>query len=349
MGMIITSTKEVVKYVRIHKNFSFNSLVSFLEDGTEKLKNLISSDLYAKILVAYESETLDEIANKYLLAIFPYCQKFLCHYALCYGFYDLRNHVSELGIQQTVDDSGHSSRPAPVADAKSLHIQYCKRSYDAADALILFLEKNQKNYQDWLLSPSYTQNTQLFIRNAGQYAEFMPLVQSRQTYLAIRPKIKEVELYIKNLLCSPLFYDLKAYVKDKLAFDSGINTINMAIYPSEYEILLRDFVQPLLAYETLFRSVAYLDIVLENGHLYLKEYISVDSTKKSTDYKAVEQLREQLRNDAQSFEKALQNFLDSNVENLPKYKNSPCYQITVRRQTDYCKNAGNKTYGFKRK
>jgi len=347
--MLVSSTKEVTKYVRIHKNLSFSTFTPFLEDGTAKLKSLLGAVLYEKILVAYKTDSLDAPENEALAALFPLCQKFLCRFLLDDSLHDLQNHISELGVQQTLDDSGHSSRPSTDKSMASLQLKFSKRCYETAEEILVFLEQTQKQYPEWLTSPSYTQNTHLFIRHAAQYAALMPLVQSRQTYLAIRPKIKEVEdLYIKNVLCSPLFYDLKAYIPDKLAFDGGITTVNMAIYPAEYETLLRDFVQPLLAYETLFRSVAYLDVVLENGNLYLKEYTSVDSTKKSTDYRAVEQLREQLRTDAKSYEHALQSYLDENVENLPKYKNSPCYQQTVRRQTNFCNQEGRKTFSFKK-
>ena len=310
--MLVGDVKTFGQFARVHKNFNFKSFLPFLDET--KLYPVLSEPLYAKLHKAYEDDTLDLPENKVLKGLLPLSQKYLVYKALYEGFHELRNHVSELGIQQSFSDSADTSRPSPVADAKALRLTYCQNAYKALDDIYLYLEKNQKDNSlaDWLASPSYTMNYELLVRNATEMSKFVSTVNSRQTYLAVRPQIRQSELlHTKKILGADLYQDLLAYVRDKE------QDKDLSIYPPEYEILL-PICQAVIANDALFRAIAFLDVYLEGGNLYLSEYMSPDYTAKTTNERNIEQLRQQVRADRDSWQLELSTFLAQNAKELPK-------------------------------
>jgi hypothetical protein len=311
--MLVGDVKTFLQYARVHRNFNFASLKPFLDDS--KLHSVLSKDLYDKLLTAYENDTLDDPDNKVLADLLPLCQKYLVYHSLYTSFHQLRNHVSELGVQQTFDNSAATSRPAPVQDAKALRLNYCQEAYRALDEIYLFLEKNQKSnlLVDWVASDSYTYNYELLVRSATVMGRYISIVKSRQTYLAIRPQIRNSELLtLRSDLGHDLYHDLLAYVKAK---EKGNN---LSIFPVEYEDLL-PICEALVCNDALKRAVALLDVYLEGDNLYLSEYMSTDYTMKTSNERNIEQLSSQLKKDFDSWSTELRNYLQANIDNLPKY------------------------------
>lgn len=328
MAMLISSVEEITFFVRIHRTFNFESFAPALREGTAKLKEYITPEIYLVLLGKYEAETVNDVGEELWADLLLLSQKYLCYYALHHAFLSIRNHVSELGVQQTFDDSGHSSRPTPVGEAKSLLMEYQRNMYAAVDGILLFLERNQQEtiFNAWLNSESYTENYALFIRNCKQFSEYVSLVKSRQTFLALRNSLRNAEVFdLKLLLCKPLFEDLKAYLKDK---DKGLD---LSVYPVEYEYILI-LIYPLLCNSAMFRGLAVLSVVVEGDGLYLGEYSILEGTRLTVNERAVETLREQFRADMDNSRVDLKHYLDSNIGNLPKYRDSPCVANSELRQ-----------------
>lgn len=323
--MLVDSISTVATYIKIHKNFNIAVLNPSLALAEQQTARLLGEPLYQTLTGAKADNSILLIEKAVLLQLLCACQRHIVLYAMNEAFNELRSQVSEMGVQQTYTDSAGVSRPAPVADAKALRDDYARRAYIAADDLLVFLEKHQNNPHIvvWKDSDTYTENFALFIRNAVQFAQRVPTVRSRQAYLALRPGLINAEnLTLKAILCRPLFDDLKKYVKFYVAGES------LAEFPVEYRELL-EHVQNCCAYDALQRSLAYIDVVLDHGQLFLSEYASADARRTPTTERAIEQLRAQARKDADAYADHLKFFLEANIDNLPHYRDSPCGQRIV--------------------
>lgn len=334
--MLVNTIQEVKKFAQVHKHLSLDSVRYALYNADEQVKKLLGEALYAEVDSVYTQTISPTPQQSKLLEL---CQRFTVLYMLADGFEEMRNQTGELGITQITDDSSFRAKASPVADAQQLYAKRCRNQYEAAENIIVFLETNQTNFPNWVSSSSYTENYQYLVRNATEFSHYVSYVSSRKTYLAIRSELHNAEfLTLKKITCQPLLDDLKLYQETK--FRGG----DLTFFPAEYAYLLDYYIKPLLANDTLFRALASLGIVLEGSFLYLTEYVALNKTNHTASFDTKEALREQLRANVDHYTDGLKFYLDTNINNLPKYRDSPCVEQSKRRNKQVCRNQNFKTF-----
>lgn len=79
----------------------------------------------------------------------------------------------------------------------------------AMDRLLAYLEANKTVFVDWNNNYS-TLNNELLVSSAAEFDKYYNIFESRQTYLALQPSLRQVEdQYINTLLCPELVSFLK--------------------------------------------------------------------------------------------------------------------------------------------
>lgn len=309
--MLIQSTSELKAHAPVHRNMQFATLQPFVEQADRHLQQLIGTDQHAAVVAALGTSPAEPLAT--LLTL---CTRYTALRALQLGVWQLRNHVSELGVQQSYSDSAGMSRPAPVEDAKKLQVTYQQQAYDTAEQILQHLESNTASFPLWANSEQFTTVAGCFVRNLAMLQQHLPLITSRQTFVAIRPYLLKAQKYFVRAKAGlALLTDLLEYQEKELKGES------LAAYPAKYANLL-----PLCAEATALRgmltALPYTNMVLLNNSLYLEDYNSGLEHTSKANYNRLLHMREDLRETAGMAENALDNYLQENVADLPLYEAS---------------------------
>lgn len=324
MELIVEEIQEVQEFVSVHRHFQFATLKPHLTDATEQLIQFLSQQEYDKLLAAYQNSSFSSTAQSDLLRL---CQGYICQQAFFLGLPHFRNHISEMGIQQSYQDSAGISRPATDSSVKALSLSFQKAAWKSSEKILAHLEKHAATFTDWVSSEAFTLNYDCLLTSTAQFKEHIHAVALRRTYLALKPYIRLVERRkIQSLLCSELYEDLKSYVRLKAQKQ------DVSAFPVAYEKLL-EVLRPVIAYQSLLKALHFLELSLEGEQLYIAEYNTTTENRRATDYRRMEHLKQQLEIDAQLEEERLKSYLIENYQEFPLYENSSCYE---RLQPEVC-------------
>src|SRR5690606_29491911 len=77
--------------------------------------------------------------------------------------------------------------------------------HTAMDRLLAVLEKNKTIFPTWAESEQYTESKELLVSNTKTFNDCYTIYDSRQTYLALKPAMRQVEdQFLYTFLCPEL-------------------------------------------------------------------------------------------------------------------------------------------------
>lgn len=206
--MIFNTTEELKKYIPLSKSYEFADFLLYIDKAIETYLKKYVGDLHEFLEnEASETETDFKVKNK--------ARKHLQSAIANFGYFLSLPHAS---VQS--DGSGLSN----VVNENRKNIEWWQKNdiarevlrsgHEAMDSLLEILEANPLIFIEWTEELA-SKNKELLIRNTAEFQNCYNIFDSRQTFLALVPAIRQVEdQYIKTFLCSELIEAIKGLALD---------------------------------------------------------------------------------------------------------------------------------------
>lgn len=204
--MILETTADLKKYVSVAQSFEFTDFEPYIVKAVNTftyryigMLHVFLSDEFAAPDINFEVKNQarehlrNAIANFGMYIYFPFMSVMLDGSGATEVKNDQRQRVNwgtEKDIRRELLRSGH----------------------EAMDYLLEILEKNPDVFTSWTTEFG-TINKKLLVHNTATFNEWYHIFNSRQTFLALQPSIRQVEdQYIRTMLCPELIEYLKTDV-----------------------------------------------------------------------------------------------------------------------------------------
>jgi hypothetical protein len=235
--MILETTADLKKYVSLAQSFEFADFEPYITKAVNAYTKKYVGDLH--IFLADEAgspDTAFEVKNE--------------------AREHLRNAISNFGIfiyfpfmSVMLDSSGATEVKNDQRQVVSwqrendMRREMLRSGHEAMDYLLEILEKNPAVFVDWTAEFG-TINNELLVKNTATFDKYYSIFNSRQTFLALQPSIRQVEdQYLKTLVCPELLEHLKTDVSGianevKIEFQKAIVAFTIAKVANEGLFLL---------------------------------------------------------------------------------------------------------------
>ena len=202
--MILNNTEELKKHIPVSKNFAFDDFEPYIQKAVNSYLYQYVGDLHETLAeVTAEAAENAVIKNK--------ARKYLQSAIANFGYFLFLPFAS---VQ--IDGSGLSN----IVNENRKNLEWWQRNdigrellrsgHEAMDFLLAILEANPTVFTDW--TENYAdKNKELLIHCTADFQEYYNIFNSRQTYLALVPAMRQVEdQYIKTFICGELITALKS-------------------------------------------------------------------------------------------------------------------------------------------
>lgn len=184
----------------LSSDFKYDRLQTDIELNTPDLIDLISLEVYEKIVAFYESTSSTDKTDR-LFRVLKLSQTYICIRA----YYDFaaNNDLMHTTAGRKMDKATDESTPWDwqiQADNAAL----MKRAYKTLDQLILELDKSKLS--EWLNSENYKASKSLFIWKTSILNKRYPINNSAQLYFRLVPFMEDFELTEISSRISPELY-----------------------------------------------------------------------------------------------------------------------------------------------
>ncbi len=199
--MILSSTEELKEYISVSQSFVFEDFKPYINKVANNFTRKYLGDLHEQLseVITGESEEVKNKARKMLQEVFAN-----------FGYYLFLPFATVMmdssGITVTDNDERKSAEWWQVKDIKR---ELLRSGHLAMDVLLAYLEAHKDVFPEW--DENYgTINRELIINSTSDFDKWFHIYNSRQTFLALQPTIRQVEdQYIKSMLCPELISHLK--------------------------------------------------------------------------------------------------------------------------------------------
>ena len=181
----------------------------------------------------------------------------------------------------------------------------------------MWANRDHAQFALWKDSAAEKNSVQYVINTAADFTERFPIGNSRRTFEALKPFIKEAELFqVKPLIGESLFNDIKTKIS---TFDLG------AQYP-----LLLPYMQDVVVQTAIAKSIGRLTTKLdaEGYRVITVAGTGTDSfkNKMTASLDQLDMLKREAMNAAARYSTILLNFLNTNIGNYPLFAESDAYK-----------------------
>lgn len=204
--MILETTEDLKKYVTVSQSFQFEDFEPYITKSinayTRKyvgslhvfLKDEVNApDIHFEIKNEAREHLRNAIANFGMFIYFPF----------------LSVMIDSSGATVVNTDQRKSTE---WWQNKDMRRELLRSGHEAMDYLLEILEQNPDVFPDWTTEFG-TINKKLLVHNTATFNEYYHIFNSRQTFLALQPSIRQVEdQYLKTMLCTELVEHLKTDV-----------------------------------------------------------------------------------------------------------------------------------------
>lgn len=204
--MILETTEDLKKYVSLAQSFTFSDFEPYIT----KAVNAFTKKYVGNLHVFLEDESAAPIID---FEIKNEAREHLRNAIANFGYFIYLPFAS---VQ--MDSSGISvvnsdqRKTAEWWQLKDIRRELLRSGHEAMDYLLEILEKNPTVFVDWTAEFG-TVNKKLLVHNTATFNQWYHIFNSRQTFLALQPSIRQVEdQYIKTMLCPELLEHLKTNV-----------------------------------------------------------------------------------------------------------------------------------------
>lgn len=199
--MILSSTADLKMYISIAQNFEFSDFKIYIPKAINSYTNKFVGNLHI-LLENPVTEANSEILNQ--------AREHLRSAIANFGYFLFTPYNSI-----TMDSSGMANiqneqrKNIEWWQLNDIRRELLRSGHESMDLLLEILEANPDVFTDWT-EKFGIKNKELLVHNTTEFQNCYNIFNSRQTFLALLPVIRQVEdQYINNFLCSELITALK--------------------------------------------------------------------------------------------------------------------------------------------
>ncbi|CAL2105486.1 conserved hypothetical protein [Tenacibaculum sp. 190524A02b] len=200
--MLVKNTETIQEYITVSNGFDFDRAKPWLKKAERKyIKPLIGKQEYL-YFIDNDSDTSE---SKTLVRAL--LEEATVNLAFHLGFAQLFNHISSYGVSQA---NTENTKQSDWSEKRDIHRSFIRDGYAALDEVLKEMEYYLDDFPYWRASKSFTVLNENFTRHTDDFQKWFNIHNSRQTFLALKPTIREVfEQYFKPWLNEKTIYKIK--------------------------------------------------------------------------------------------------------------------------------------------
>ncbi|MBN1546856.1 MAG: hypothetical protein JW902_09370 [Syntrophaceae bacterium] len=189
-----TDMEEIKQYLSVSQNGSFDKIKPHIAAAEILfLKELVSDTLYEAVNAYYNGAVYNGPATERqadCLALVPYIQRPLIHFAYYVGADEMGLHITDAGMQIITDETHKQAFQWQVEAAKS---SWLYKAHLFSEELLVFLEQNVRDYPTWEASPAFSERIDSLLYTTKLFNDAFFIRNSRRLFLAMKPIIRSIE------------------------------------------------------------------------------------------------------------------------------------------------------------
>jgi hypothetical protein len=204
--MILETTADLKKYVSLAQSFEFSDFEPYITKAVNSFTKKYVGNLHVFLQdVATPPDISFEVKNE--------AREHLRNAITNFGMYIYSPFMSVMLDSSGATEVKNDQRQVVSwGREKDMKRELLRSGHEAMDYLLAILEKNPDVFEDWTTDFG-TINRQLLVHNTATFNEWYHIFNSRQTFLALQPSIRQVEdQYLRTMLCPELLAHLKTDV-----------------------------------------------------------------------------------------------------------------------------------------
>ncbi len=244
MNYFFENTEQLREYVPVTEAFNFKEIKPILETVSVKyLRNDfgIGKPMFDSILQDFNDgyNALPDAKKKLIHHIRHVVSKMAMSQYVSFGVIN----IGKDGISNIVKENRD---PIKKWQKDQLEAKFMNEGFDAIDILLMFLEENKADYSIWALSNAYTLTKDQFVNSVQEFNYHFTLVQSRRTFLFLKPFIRRAgDFHIKEIMGQTLHDTIKAQINTGTVTPENKQLVNV-IQPAVTNLAIRTALDQLL-------------------------------------------------------------------------------------------------------
>jgi hypothetical protein len=206
--MILANTADLKKYVSIAASFEFADVEPFIDKAVDQFTRKYVGELHTELKdpATGTDADLKNRARKHL-------QDALANFA----FYLYSPYEAVLQDSSGISVAQNEKRmPADWRTLKDIRRERLNSGHTAMDLLLEILEENPDKFTSFT-EKYQTINKELLVSSSTVFSRYYNISNSRQTYLALLPSLRQVEdQFLHTFLCHELITALKGSVSGQM-------------------------------------------------------------------------------------------------------------------------------------
>lgn len=313
----VKDTSFINHYPTLHKNTSWEMLKPFIRQATQEyILPYIGEDLYTLISDKYDDNmALSAIESTFFLKL----QDSIAYYTVYHALPHLNITAGEMGVNQLSSNSkGGNVVPISQWAFKNTLYNTIHKADCLLDDVLNFMENNRENvlFSGWAASEFYLKGSDFF-KQARVLNGFVNIKNSIRTFWGLIPLLNEAaNIHLKPVLGSILYGKLKSGIKDNSITDVK-------------ELELIELCRQVNASLALAEGINRLTFIIESDGLRLHSFTdgltSKNSINTEASFKLLLGMQAELIGKGKMYKADLINFLYTNAEAIPEFKESQIY------------------------
>lgn len=206
--MILETTADLKKYVSVAQSFLFEDFEPYITKAVNGFTKKYLGNLHVVLAdAAPDSETNYQIKNEAR----EHLRNAIANFGMFIYFPFMSVMLDSSGATEVKNDQ---RQRVNWGTEKDMRRELLRSAHEAMDYLLEILESNPNVFPQWTTEFG-TVNQKLLVHNTATFNEYYHIFNSRQTFLALQPSIRQVEdQYIRTMLCPELIEHLKTDVSN---------------------------------------------------------------------------------------------------------------------------------------
>ena len=286
----------------INRTMSWASLKPFIRRATRNyIIPYLGDDFYDALVTYYTSGSGDDLMDE----ILEITQDALAHYTIYDAMPAINIVLSDMGAQENSSENA-SSQPASQWRYKSARWNAIQQADRSMDELldVLYDNKDEADLSDWIGTPAND-----FFPDPETLKSYLSHDISWRLFIAMIPYMKKaLDKWISPVVTSQQLEDLITKIQ--------------AGSTSARENQLTEKIRYALAERSLQLAIPHLRLVIDSGSINFMSSTDGMTMLQTANQQAIDDLKHQVRSDADAYEGDLKNFLYTYHEDFEYYRDN---------------------------